>query len=81
MTIGEAVQLVSDTIDKMRGGEISIPTLPAYRLNDLAAAIGAEMDVGGLPPWEEKHEKMSPTQTSDKARRMSVEELREKLAA
>ena len=81
MTIEEAVKLVADTIESMVGGEISIPRLPAYRLGDLARALGADMDVRGLPAWEKRHEKMAPDASSDKARRMSVEELREKLAA
>jgi hypothetical protein len=57
-----------------------VPDLPAYRLGDLAEAMGVLMDVRGLPAWEKKDEAMAPGNTSDKARRMSVAELREKLA-
>lgn len=80
MSIDEAVDLVLRTIDTMHGGELMIPDLPAYRLGDLAEAMGVMMDVRGLPGWEKKHEAMAPGNTSDIARRMSVAELREKLA-
>lgn len=81
MRMGEAVDLVIDTIYTMRGGELNIPTLPAYRLGDLAEAMGAKMNVIGLPDYEKRHEGMCDGNTSDKARRMSVDELREILRA
>ena len=80
MTMAEAVDLVFKTAMHMTGGEINIPTLPAYRLGDLAEAMGARMDVRGLPAFEKRHESMGPGNSSDKARRMSVAELREALA-
>jgi len=80
MTMDEAVSLVFNTSMHMVGGEIEIPTLPAYRLSDLAEAMGAKMDVRGLPEWEKRHESMGPGNSSDKARRMTVAELREQLA-
>lgn len=76
MTMDEAVDLVHRTMVTMKGGELNIPTLPAYRLGDLAEAMGAKMKIIGLPPWEKKHEGMCDGNTSDKARRMSIEELR-----
>lgn len=76
MTEGEAVGLVMTTAITMPK-EIMIPTLPAYRLEDLAEAMGAEMDIKGLPKWEKLHESMIPGESSVNARRMSVEELRE----
>jgi UDP-N-acetylglucosamine 4,6-dehydratase len=81
MTMDEAVDLVLDTIRTMRGGELNIPTLPAYRLGDLAEAMGAKMNIIGLPEYEKRHEGMCDGNTSDKARRMSVEELRGILGA
>ena len=80
MRMSEAVQLVLDTIDTMRGGEIVIPTLPAYRLGDLAKAMGMKIRITGLPAWEKLHESMDFRNTSDKARRMSVLELQDALA-
>lgn len=80
MTMTEAVDLVLHTADTMSGGETIIPKLPAYRLADLAEAMGAQMDVRGLPDYEKLHESMGPYNSSDRARRMTVEELRKALA-
>lgn len=79
MTIDEAVDLVLDTLNIMHGGELVIPKLPAYRLGDLAEAMDAKMFIRGLGKFEKLHEGMDEGNTSDKARRMSVEELREAL--
>ena len=79
MSIDEAVDLVLDTAANMRGGELAIPSLPAYRLGDLAEAMGAKTDVRGLPIYEKAHEGMADGNTSDIARRMSVDEIRERL--
>lgn len=76
MTIDAAVDLVWRAIHEMKGGELFVPTLPAYRLGDLAEAMGAKMQITGLPAWEKLHEGMGDGNTSDKARRMSVDELR-----
>jgi UDP-N-acetylglucosamine 4,6-dehydratase len=81
MTMDEAIDLVLKTINTMKGGELNIPTLPAYRLGDLAEAMGAKMKIVGLPEFEKRHEGMCDGNTSDKARRMSVDELREILSA
>ena len=80
MTLDEAVDLVLDTLVTMRGGELAIPDLPAYRLGDLVEAMGVSADVRGLPSFEKLHEGMGDGNTSDLARRMSVAELTEKLA-
>lgn len=79
MTRDQAVQLVIDTANCMRGGELVIPDLPAYRLGDLAEAMGVEMDVRGLPKTEKKDESMGPNHCSADAPRMSITELREAL--
>lgn len=79
MTIDQAVDLVLDTIATMQGGELNIPDLPAYRLGDLAEAMGVKMIVKGLPDWEKRHEVMRVGEPSNLARRMSVEELRYQL--
>jgi UDP-N-acetylglucosamine 4,6-dehydratase len=80
MTLDEAVQLVVDTARTMRGGELAIPDLPAYRLGDLAEAMGVSYMVTGLELGEKQHESMAEGKSSDKARRMSVAELKEALA-
>lgn len=79
MTMQQAVDLVFDTALHSIGGETIIPDLPAYRLGDLAEAMGARMDIRGLPDYEKLHESMGPGNSSDKARRMTVDELREAL--
>ena len=76
MTANEAVELVLNTAATMKGGELAIPDLPAYRLGDLAEAMGAKMKVIGLNGSEKLHESMRTGQSSADARRMSVAELR-----
>lgn len=82
MTIGEAVRLVWDAIlDSENGGKVIVPTLPAYRLGDLARAMDPVKPaiITGLPAWEKMHESMGPDNCSKDARCMTVEELREAL--
>lgn len=80
MKMSEAVDLVMDTIKNMKGGELNIPRLPAYRLGDLADAMNVNMNVSGLPKWEKMHESMALHNTSDRARRMTIDELKEALS-
>lgn len=80
MRMAEAVQLVSNTISTMEGGEIRIPTLPAYRLGDLAEAMGAkDIKILGLPIWEKKAESMAEGNCSETARRMTISEIKQEL--
>lgn len=79
MTLRQAVELVWDTAQTMVGGELAIPELPAYRLGDLADAMGVSSAITGLTPGEKLAESMRPGETSDMARRMSVPELQEAL--
>lgn len=81
MTMAQAVELVFQTALHMVGGEIEIPELPAYRLGDLAEAMGAKMEIKGLPAFEKLHESMGSGNSSDKARRMTVDELRAALCS
>lgn len=81
MTMGQAIDLVLDTIRTMKGGELKIPELPAYRLGDLAYAMGAKMKIVGLPAWEKMHESMAEGNSSNTARRMTLSELKAALAA
>jgi UDP-N-acetylglucosamine 4,6-dehydratase len=78
MTADQAVQLVMQAIEEMPTSPL-IPELPAFRLKDLASAMNASMLVTGLPAGEKKHESMCFGNSSDTARRMSVEELKEAL--
>jgi len=77
MHMDEAVSLVLEAIEAPK--DILIPTLPAYRLGDLAEAMKVRMDVRGLPPWEKRHESMDIGNSSDTARRMTYSELVEAL--
>lgn len=79
MRAEEAVNLVLNTAQTMSGGEIAIPDLPAYRVGDLVKALNADAKLIGLPSWEKLHESLSPGNSSDKARRMTVSELWEEL--
>jgi UDP-N-acetylglucosamine 4,6-dehydratase len=76
MTQAHAVDMVYGTIMSMTGGELNIPDLPAYRVGDLAEAMGAAPIVTGLPAHEKKHESMDDTRCSESARRMTIKELR-----
>lgn len=83
MTLEQACDLVADAIMLMRGGELYIPDLPAYEVSDLAQAMGiyaGPWTISALGPGEKRHEGMAQGNTSDKARRMSVDELREALS-
>lgn len=79
MLISDAVDLVLNTAESMRGGELVIPELSAYRLDDLAEAMGAKIRVIGLPAFEKAHESMDETKCSATARRMTVDEIRDGL--
>lgn len=74
MRMDQAVDLVLKAVGT-KSEQILIPTLPAYRLGDLAEVMKMEMDIKGLPPWEKRHEGMDFGNTSDIARRMSHREL------
>jgi len=58
---------------------VMIPDLPAFRIGDLAEAMGLYARVIGLPDHEKKHESMDATHCSETARRLTVEELRRML--
>lgn len=77
MTLDEAVRLVLNTAQSMKGGEVAVPNLPAYRLGELAQAMGVHMNIIGLPPGQKKHEEMSPGESSQYARRMTISEIQE----
>lgn len=80
MSLDQAVILVMHTLAHMKGGELSVPEdLPAYRLGDLAEAMGVLMDVKGLGTYEKLHEEMTHGESSADARRMTVDEIRDAL--
>lgn len=76
----QAVSFVLDTARDPFPHVLHIPTgLPAFRVMDLATAMNKQYQVVGLPEHEKLHESLDATQSSDKARLMSVAELREAL--
>lgn len=77
MRMQESVELVLKAVES--NDTMHIPILPAYRLGDLAEAMGIRPVVTGLPEWEKKHESMAEGNSSDKARRMTVDELKQEL--
>lgn len=79
MRIEEAIEFVLRLAREMRGGELWTPDLPAFRLGDLVQAMGLETRIVGLRPYEKLHEGMRDGVTSDVARRMTIEELRDAL--
>lgn len=58
MTLEQACELVLWTARNMKGGELVVPILPAYRLGDLAAAMGVTAVPTGLGAGEKKDEMM-----------------------
>ena len=89
MTLKQAVELVIRTAVNMRGGELEIPELPAYRLGDLLHVFrmtgmlttgSVAHRVIGLQKGEKLHERMKEDgPDSSQVRRMTVDELREAL--
>jgi UDP-N-acetylglucosamine 4,6-dehydratase len=78
ITIDEAVKLVLQTLD-MAPKSLNIPTLPAMRIVDLAKAFDpdAVIDEIGIFPGEKLHESLSLTQSSEDARKLTVDEIKE----
>lgn len=68
ITLDQAVALVVEALEKMRGGEIFVPKVPSMNIGDLAEAIAPECvhEVVGIRPGEKLHEVMVPP---DDARR------------
>ena len=87
MDIQESVEMVAASIGRR---DMAVPSLAAYRVGDLAEAMGGDMEVTGLRPGEKMHETMVSEHeyhlfglpgpmSSDMAPRLTVGELREKL--
>lgn len=79
MSIEEAVQLVVNAVNHTGTQHLFIPWLPAFRLGDLAQAMGVEYKITGLPDWEKKHEGLTQFNRSEIARRMTIEEIKQRL--
>lgn len=80
MTREEAAKLVVDTLVEMTGGELKVPKLPAFSIGDLWEAFDRpDVQTTYLPVHEKEHESMNGTDYSATARRLTVDELRERL--
>lgn len=81
MTRDQAVEFVLSAVTSTKQREVLVPVgLPAFRVMDLATAMNKQYTVIGLPEHEKQHESMDANQSSDKARLMSVNELKEALS-
>jgi len=60
ITLKEGVDFVIECLNKMWGGEIFIPKMPSYRIEDLAKAIDskAKLKYIGIRPGEKLHEEL-----------------------
>lgn len=58
MTLQEACDIVLWTARHMEGGELVVPIMSAYRLGDLASAMGLDYHVTGMGPGEKRDEAM-----------------------
>ena len=63
ITLQEAVNFVLFCLEKMWGGEIFVPKIPSYRLEDLVKAIAPrnKIKIIGIRPGEKIHEEMIST--------------------
>jgi UDP-N-acetylglucosamine 4,6-dehydratase len=77
ITIDQAVDLVLETL-MMPAKTLNVPDLPALRLTDLAKAFdeNAVIDEIGIQPGEKLHEFLTPTQSSEDARKLTIPEIR-----
>ena len=60
ITLGESVQFVLDSLDRVQGGEIFIPKIPSFSIVDVAKVVapGIPTKVIGIRPGEKIHEVM-----------------------
>ncbi len=60
ITLQGGVEMVLHALGTAWGGEIFVPKIPSYRINDVAEAIGPECEkpVVGIRPGEKVHEEM-----------------------
>lgn len=66
ISLSEGVRLVLWALENAQGREIFVPKIPSFRITDLAAAIGpnVEHEVVGIRPGEKLHEEMITTSDS-----------------
>lgn len=80
MKMDEAIELVWTTMNGPCNSLVIPATLPAYKLGDLAEAMGAKTNIIGLPDYEKKHESLREGMCSEDAPRLSIDGIRQELA-
>lgn len=62
ITIERGVEFVTESLERMVGGEVFVPKIPSVKIVDLARVIAPEcrQDVVGIRPGEKLHEVMVP---------------------
>jgi UDP-N-acetylglucosamine 4,6-dehydratase/5-epimerase len=63
ITLGDAVEFVISSAERMIGGEIFLPKIPSVHITDLAQAIAPEArrEIIGIRPGEKLHEQLLMT--------------------
>ena len=66
ISLSEGVEMVLWSLGNALGGELFVPKIPSYRINDVAEAIGpnCEKPIVGIRPGEKLHEEMITTADS-----------------
>lgn len=66
ITLEQGVEFVIKSFERMRGGEIFVPKIPAMKMVDLAQAMapGKPYHIVGVRPGEKLHETMCPADDS-----------------
>jgi len=67
LTLEDAVRIVLDGLETMKGGETFIPQLPSFKVTTLARAIApeCEFDIIGIRQGEKLHESLDEGYSSD----------------
>ena len=62
ITSKQAVEFVTETVERMQGGEIFVPKMPSIKIVDLARALAPEckIEIVGIRSGEKLHEVMIP---------------------
>ena len=73
ITLQQGVDFVLNSLERMQGGEIFVPSIPSIRIADLATAMAPEtpIKIVGIRPGEKLHEIMCPADDSHLTLRFS----------
>jgi len=82
ITIDHAVRLVLETL-QMPARSLNVPVLPAMRITDLAIAFDPNADIEeiGIQSGEKLHEFLTEKQSSEHARKLTIDEIKELISA